>query len=116
VLLVEDSTDLRAGIRAMLTDLGHSVIEATTVEEALLLLGELPDISLILSDISLEGDATGLDLIAALPDAAPLCILMTSLPPEHPLHMQALTRAAVLRKPFTSRDLGAFLSIRGATA
>jgi len=115
VLLVEDSTDLRAGIRAMLTDLGHTVIEATSVDEAQTLLTDLPDIALILSDISLEGTATGLDLVAALPKTAPPCILMTSLPPDHPLHARALTRAAVLRKPFSARDLAAFLTARGAT-
>lgn len=115
VLLVEDSTDLRAGIRAMLTDLGHTVIEATSVDEAQTLLTDLPDIALILSDISLEGPATGLDLVAALPKTAPPCILMTSLPPDHPLHARALTRAAVLRKPFSARDLAAFLTARGAT-
>ncbi|MCM2562745.1 PAS-domain containing protein [Lutimaribacter sp. EGI FJ00015] len=114
VLLVEDSTDLRAGIRAMLTDQSHTVIEATSADEALGLLREVPDIRLILSDISLEGVKTGLDLAAALPDDAPPCILMTSLPPEHPLHVQALTRAPVLRKPFSARELGAFLSTRGA--
>lgn len=116
VLLVEDSADLRAGIRAMLTDLGQTVIEATTVEEALSLLGELPDIALILSDISLEGDATGIDLVSALDKDAPPCILMTSMPPDHPLHVEALTLAPVLRKPFSARDLGAFLSTQGTTA
>lgn len=115
VLLVEDSADLREGIRAMLTDLDHTVIEAASVEEALILLDELSDISLILSDISLEGDATGLDLIAALPEQAPPIILMTSLPPDHPLHARALTQAPVLRKPFSARELGAFLSTRGTT-
>jgi CheY-like chemotaxis protein len=115
VLLVEDSVDLRAGIRDMLTELRHTVIEATTVDEALALLAELPDITLILSDISLEGHATGLDLVDRLPDAAPPCILMTSLPPEHDWHARALTCAPVLRKPFTARDLGAFLSTQGSS-
>ena len=109
VLLVEDSDDLRAGIRGMLTDLGHTVIEATSVDEALTLLGEVPGITLILSDISLEGDATGLDLLQRLPPNAPPRIMMTSLPPEHPLHRQTLQKAPVLRKPFSARELGAYL-------
>jgi hypothetical protein len=35
---------------------------------------------------------------------------MTSLPPAHPLHQQALRRAPVLRKPFSAEALSAFLS------
>ena len=116
VLLVEDSADLRESIRSMLTGLNHTVIEATSVDEAQGLLAQVPDIRLILSDISLEGAATGLDLLDTLPEDAPPCILMTSLPPDHALHVQALTRAPVLRKPFTARQLGAFLSTQGATA
>ncbi len=58
VLLVEDSPDLRVGIREMLRDMGHAVIEAASVDEALALLAQLPDITLILSDITLEGDAS----------------------------------------------------------
>lgn len=116
VLLVEDSADLREGIRLMLTDFGHSVIEATTVEEALILLNEVPGISFILSDISLEGDATGLDLVRSLPDRPPPHVLMTSLPPEDELHKAALALAPVIRKPFTARELGAFLTTQEPTS
>ena len=115
VLLIEDSADLRAGVREMLTDLGHAVIEAASVDEALALLAEVPGITLILSDIALEGPATGLDLIQALPTDAPPAILMTSLPAEHRLHRAALERAPVLRKPFTPRDLGAYVVAKGST-
>lgn len=110
VLLVEDSSDLRASIRAMLIAEGHAVIEATTADEALSLAAQIPDISLILSDISLEGEATGIDLLQTLPSPHPPAFLMTSLPPAHPLHQQALRRAPVLRKPFSAEALSAFLS------
>ncbi|MDQ2095108.1 hybrid sensor histidine kinase/response regulator [Rhodalgimonas zhirmunskyi] len=109
VLLVEDSDDLRATIRAMLTDLGHSVIEASSVDEALALATTLPDIALILSDITLEGSATGIDLAKRLPAAHPPFYLMTSLPASDPLHEQALTCAPVLAKPFSAQQLGRFL-------
>ncbi|MGR3321792.1 MAG: PAS-domain containing protein, partial [Pseudooceanicola sp.] len=114
VLLVEDSADLRASIRDMLREAGHSVIEAASAEEAATLAETLPDIVLILSDISLEGAETGLDLVDRLgPGAPPLC-LMTSLRPDHPLHRAARARARVLRKPFAAADLHAIL--RGEAA
>ncbi|MGR3702006.1 MAG: PAS-domain containing protein [Paracoccaceae bacterium] len=113
VLLVEDSPDLRAGVRAMLRDQGHAVIEAASVEEALALLAQLPDISLILSDITLEGDATGIDLLDRLPAGHPPCLLMTSLPGDHPCHVAAIARVPVLTKPFTATGLHAFLQSGG---
>ena len=114
VLLVEDSTDLRRSIRDMLREAGHPVIEATSAEEALILAGEVPDISLILSDITLEGAATGIDLLTQLPEGAPPCYLMTSLRPDHPLHVDAAARAPVLRKPFSASALMTFLKCGGA--
>jgi hypothetical protein len=114
VLLVEDSPDLRASVREMLIGAGHTVIEAASVDEALALAAQIPGISLVLSDISLEGDASGVDLIDRLPDPHPPCFLMTSLPKTHPLHCEALSRAPVLAKPFTEAELAAFLRMESA--
>jgi len=110
VLLVEDSPDLRDTIRDMLRGAGHAVVEASSVSEALILLHELPEISALLSDISLEGDATGLDLVDALPEGRCPAVLMTSLPPDDPAHRAALARVPVLRKPFDAAELEALLS------
>lgn len=110
VLLVEDADDLRALVRDMLMGLGHSVIEAASADEATALLADLPDIALILSDIQLVGEATGLDLAKRLgPDAPPL-VLMTSLPTDDALFLEAQKRAPVLRKPFGPDDLTALIN------
>lgn len=110
VLLVEDSPDLRDTIRDMLRNTGHTVIEASAVSEARSLIAELPEISALLSDISLEGDETALDLLDALPEGHCPAYLMTSLPPDDPLHIAARARAPVLRKPFAAAELAAFLA------
>ncbi|MFB9148262.1 hybrid sensor histidine kinase/response regulator [Roseovarius ramblicola] len=110
VLLVEDSPDLRSALRDMLRGAGHSVIEAASVPEAAAILADLPGITAILSDIVLEGSATGIDLAALpRPGDCPL-VLMTSLPPDDPLHRAAAGVAPVLRKPFTAAQLDAALS------
>jgi hypothetical protein len=108
-LLVEDREDLRALLRDMLMGLGHSVIEAASVDEAMALLADLPDIALILSDIQLEGEATGIDLARRLGAGSPLLILMTSLPPDAALFIDAQKHAPLLRKPFTADDLAALI-------
>ncbi|WP_051539396.1 PAS-domain containing protein [Sulfitobacter sp. 20_GPM-1509m] len=113
VLLVEDRDDLRALYRDMLMDLGHSVIEAASVDEATALTAALPDIGLILSDIRL-GAASGIDLVDRLKDAGLPIILMTSLPVTDPMHRAALTRAPVLQKPFSADDLAALLMPQAA--
>jgi signal transduction histidine kinase len=105
VLLVEDSDDLRALYRDMLIDMGHSVIEATSADEATALIADLPDIALILSDIRLNGEGTGLDLLKRIDVTKTPVILMTSLPANDPLHQDALAATTVLAKPFTAIDL-----------
>ncbi|GGE37388.1 signal transduction histidine kinase [Primorskyibacter flagellatus] len=109
-LLVEDSPDLRQTVRRLLRAEGYSVIEAASVEEARSLVAAVPGLTLILSDITLEGSLTGIDLFDSLPEDAPPCYMMTSLRPDHPLHLQAAQRTPVLRKPFDAVTLSHLLS------
>ena len=113
-LLVEDNEDLRAMFRDMLMDLGHSVIEATSVDEATALVADLKDITVILSDINLQGRGTGLDLLDRMQGTGLPVILMTSLPQTDPRHQLALSRAPVLRKPFTAAQLVALIHSEAA--
>ncbi|TVP73700.1 MAG: response regulator [Rhodobacteraceae bacterium] len=105
VLLVEDTDTIRESVRDMLCDLGHSVIEAASHDEALSLL-DLAGLSLVLSDINLAGVGSGLDLLRACRARGMARLhLMTALPPSDPLHMAARTEFPVLPKPFTLADL-----------
>ena len=113
-LLVEDNDALRADVREVLISLDHSVIEATSVDEAMALAADVPDIALVLSDIRLEGGATGLDLLDRLSGSSIPVILMTSLPPQDPLHQQGAARVPVLRKPVTTAALDAVLKPEAA--
>lgn len=105
VLLVEDNDDIRANVREMLRGLGHTVIEAASVAEAEAL-SALPDIGLVLSDIQLPGEATGVELAQRLASRVPV-VLMTSLPPGDALRASA--PCAVLQKPFSARELAALI-------
>jgi signal transduction histidine kinase len=108
ILLVEDVAELRETVRGMLTDLGLIVAEAASVPEALTLARDLPDLALVLSDITLEGPAPGTDLTGRL-DGLPLRF-MTALPQSDPLFKRAAAHGPVLRKPFTAEGLAAFLN------
>ncbi|MFN3936467.1 MAG: PAS-domain containing protein [Gemmobacter sp.] len=110
VLLVEDSDTIRENVRVMLRDLGHNVIEATSGEEALGLLG-VPGVGLVLSDIVLQGEMTGAALARAIAarDGPPVR-LMTSLPRNDRRRVEAEALVPVLAKPFDTASLAAFLS------
>ena len=108
-LLVEDQTDLRDVFRSYLTGMGYSVIEASGVDEARALLRELPEINLILTDLQLEGEETGVDLISSLENTKALVLFMSSLPADHQLVIRAQRMAPVLAKPFEIGDLRATL-------
>lgn len=114
ILLIEDSPDIRTSVREMLTGMGHQVIEAASAEEAEGLV-EIDGIGLILSDIMLEGRETGDAFLARMRQGgllAPAC-LMTSLPPDDT--RRANTGFSVIAKPFSSRQLAAFLAQELAT-
>lgn len=109
VLLVEDEPDLRRHYRDMLTELGHSVIEAVGVDEAIALTADLPDIAMVLSDVNLgAGSRTGVELASQLSGTLPV-ILMTSLPASDPKYRAASAVAPVLKKPFGASDLAPLL-------
>ena len=111
VLLVEDIPALRISVREMLTDLGHQVIEADRYTEAISL-SDLPAIDMVLSDIKLAGDATGVDLLTQIAPHRPdvKLALMTSLPEMHPLRQQGAKEWPILAKPFTLGQLSALLN------
>lgn len=58
-LLVEDDADVRTVLRRQLTDLGHLVIEASGGREAINILDNVREISLLVSDIMMPGDLDG---------------------------------------------------------
>lgn len=115
VLLVEDSPELRATTRELLRSLGHQVIEAASGDEALAL-ADLPGIGIVLSDISLPGTLSGVDLVELLGRHAnpPLRRLITALPEGDALRARGAALCPVLAKPFDRAALAACLAVRGA--
>jgi len=111
VLLVEDSLEIRVSVRGMLRELGHSVLEATSADEAETL-AAVPGIDAVLTDITLDGSRTGLDLARSLArdKGLPTVYVMTSLPPSNPLRQAATGAFPVIGKPFSAVELAHFLS------
>ena len=110
VLLVEDTPEIRTNVREMLRDLGHSVLETSSADEAETL-AAITGIDTILTDITLDGARTGLDLARALasgPNPARIFI-MTSLPADNVIRRAAESDFPLIGKPFTQAELSHFL-------
>jgi CheY-like chemotaxis protein len=73
----------------------------------------LPEITMILSDLQLEGEETGVDFVASLGETKPLTIFMTSLPASHELVQMAQRIGPVLSKPFDVAELQRILQNGG---
>ncbi|MGB7244488.1 MAG: PAS-domain containing protein [Sulfitobacter sp.] len=109
VLLVEDSDALRTLYRDMLIGFGHAVVEAASVDEAMALIADVSEITLILSDIQIAGEGTGIDIARRMSASQIPVVLMTSLPVDDPMCLEALAIAPVLQKPFSAAELAALL-------
>jgi len=80
ILLVDDHTLFRAGLRMLLAVLGRDVtiLEASTAAQALALIDAQPDIQLCLLDLSLKSD-DGLSLLSTTKQLAPnMVVVMVS--------------------------------------
>jgi PAS domain S-box-containing protein len=71
VLLVEDDPQVAELIDAMLADLGHTVVRAGGVDEALARLDQDEGVQLVLSDVIMPGGRSGVDLAEQLAATRP---------------------------------------------
>lgn len=71
VLLVEDDPQVAELVEAMLNDLGHAVVRAGGVDEALARLEQDASIQLVLSDVIMPGGKSGVDLAEQLAASRP---------------------------------------------
>ncbi len=112
-LLVDDEELVRASTAYMLADLGYRVIEASSGEEALQLLGTGQHVDLIVTDHLMPG-ISGTDLARRVRNARPgTAVLLVSGYAEHEGLDPDLPR---LTKPFRKSELAASLAQLGGTS
>ncbi len=106
VLLAEDEAAVRRAVRRHLEAAGYRVIEAEDAASAESL-GGAHRIDLLLTDLVMPGDRTGIDLAEALTTANPHLpvIFMTGYSGETTGDPRRREGAPVLRKPFTTQAL-----------
>src|SRR5262249_14899610 len=109
VLLVEDDADVRAAIRRQLTDIGHMVIEAPAGNEALGIIDDVPELSVLVSDIMMPGAMDGRRLAQLAKERRPTLrvVLVTGYAGELDVQGGRHRSFTVLRKPCTKEELAA---------
>jgi CheY-like chemotaxis protein len=103
VLVMDDDALVLMNTAAMLEDLGHDVLEATSGEQALRVLRRGNEVDLVITDQLMPG-MTGTQLIAVIRSEQPeLPIILATGYSE----VQTLTDASIprLAKPFVQADL-----------
>jgi CheY-like chemotaxis protein len=108
VLLVEDHPRLRHRATTVLRELGYTVVEAATGEEALRRLADDGAIALMFTDIVMPGALSGPDAARRAIEARPdLKVLFTTGHAEHAELQSDLLAGgeALLRKPYSRREL-----------
>lgn len=66
VLLVDDDIDVRRTVRRKIASLGYPVVEAGDADEAMNLIRQIEDISIVISDIGMPGTMDGIGLAHVL--------------------------------------------------
>ncbi|GGO79990.1 hypothetical protein GCM10011348_15670 [Marinobacterium nitratireducens] len=111
MLLVDDDPDVRAVVREQLVELGYSVIEAASPDEALQLIDGLDSLYGMVSDIVMPGRYNGFDLARRLRERSPAAriVLISGYSYEQAANDDDTSDFTLLRKPFEKEALRAVL-------
>lgn len=106
VLLVEDDNDVRQIVRKHLLDLGHPVVEADNVIHGMEMIVNIPEISILLTDVIMPGNQNGREMAQAAKRLRPdlHVIIMSGFEDLGKAQSTRLSFAS-LSKPFTKRQL-----------
>jgi CheY-like chemotaxis protein len=105
VLLVEDNTDVAAGVMAVLEVFGCTVHHEESADAAFALMGEGYSFDLVLSDVQMPGKMNGIDLAEQITKRLPSqkLVLMTGYADE--IERAKHLGVPILAKPFDMDDL-----------
>jgi signal transduction histidine kinase len=105
VLVVDDDVLVCAGTTAMLEDLGHTVVQASSALEGLAIIDQGDEIDLVITDHAMPG-MTGMELARYLADVRPnLPVVVASGYADLPQLTAPVLEVSRLSKPFSQRDL-----------
>jgi DNA-binding NtrC family response regulator len=106
VLVVEDEFSLRWPTSEYLRDSGYRVVEASSVEEAIMVFASHTRVDVVFSDINLEGDLDGIALSKWLHEHHPeVPMLMTSGQKPAAQWVSTLAKRSFVAKPYVLAEV-----------
>jgi signal transduction histidine kinase len=107
ILVVDDQDEVRQLLADSLEEFGHEIMTARAAEEAIEILEGNVHIEVLVTDITLPGQMTGLDLARKARELMPNLKILTisGYASEASLRASYLDRCAFLPKPFRPSDL-----------
>lgn len=111
VLLVEDDSSVRQVVRKQLLELGFPVIEAASAAEAKSLINQIPEISILLTDVIMPGSQNGREMAtqAKINNPGLHVVIMSGYEELETTTNKTIETIATLSKPFTKKQLAAAL-------
>jgi len=105
ILVVEDNANIRALSSLVLKSAGYQVLEASSADDALVLLDARNDVVLVFSDIQMPGSMSGIELAHYLHihHEKLLVILTSNLPIDQ--HVSYPPQTPFLEKPYSHHEL-----------
>jgi PAS domain S-box-containing protein len=113
ILIVEDETVVALDIRYTLSDLGYAVVGPVTSAESALALLEKDRVDLVLMDIHLKGEMTGIDAAGIVRERYDIpVVFLTAYADESTLaYARTVEPYGYVLKPFTKRELSSNIEI-----
>lgn len=105
VLVLEDEHDVRQTLCEQLHQLGYLTLETGDSQQALRLLAEVPDISIVISDLMLPGNLSGADVLQHAREHYPRLALLLISGQDLRHSGEHLPDVELLRKPFSQVQL-----------
>ncbi|MCT4702955.1 ATP-binding protein [Enterobacteriaceae bacterium H20N1] len=105
VLVLEDEQDVRQTLCEQLHQLGYLTLETSDSQQALQLLADVPDISIVVSDLMLPGSRSGAEVLQHAREHYPHLTLLLISGQDLRRSGQQLPEVELLRKPFNQVQL-----------
>ncbi len=105
VLVLEDEPDVRQTLCEQLHQLGYLTLETGDSRQALALMADVPDISIVISDLMLPGDMTGAEVLQQARSVYPHLKLLLISSQDLRRSKNFMPEVELLRKPFNQQQL-----------
>jgi len=105
VLVVDDEEDVRGVAAFTLQDLGYTVVEAASPQQALEILAEGRAVDLLFTDVVMPGGVNGFELARAGLERRPALKVLYTTGFAHGIDGDGAAGSAILRKPYRRHEL-----------